>query len=273
MECPRCTSNRIIRNGYYKVYQKYKCKNCGRQFSERSFSFFCRHRFPGIVIKNAILYSFFVSTRNIVFLAKETMNVTFSHQTAYNWSKKFAIFISKLEKIADFSNVWHIDEKFVKANNVKDKNEDVKFSYLWIVIDSNNNMIATHVSHRRDTKNAEIALRKAKSRARKPPDILVSDGLPSYIKACKKVFGRNTKHIIAQFEAKGFMYKDRLYYLSNNRLEGLNSKVNLWYKKFRGFKSLETAKLWCESFNYFYNYIRPRIIEHEIKSIQQVIRH
>jgi len=247
------------------------CKGCDRQFSERSFSFFCRHRFPEYVIKNAILYTYFVSTRNSVFLAKETMNIDFSHQSAYNWSKKFAKFVSKLTQIADYSNVWHLDEKFIKCRNKKNRYGKVKFSYLWVVIDSNNNMIATHVSHGRTKRSAEVVLRKAKKRARKPPDIIVSDGLQAYKRAHRKVFGRKSKHVIRHFKSKGVMHKGRLYYLSNNRIESLNSKINLWYKKFRGFKSLETAKLWCESFNFFYNCMRPRVIKHKTVSIQEVI--
>ncbi len=198
------------------------------------------------------------------------MCAIFSHQTAYNWSKKFAKFISKLVKIADFSNIWHIDEKFIKCRNEKDKNGDIKFSYLWIVIDSNNNMITTHVSHERNIKNAKFALEKAKLKSTKPPDIIVTDGLQAYKKACKKVF-KKSKHVIRHFKSKGIMCKGRLYYLSNNRIESLNSKINLWYKRFRGFKSLETANLWCESFNYFYNYMLPRVIEHKTISIQEVI--
>ena len=271
MNCIACNSMNIVKNGYYKSYQKYKCKNCNTQFSERSFSFFCRHRFPEEVIKNAILYSFFVSTRNVKFLAKETMNVIFSHQSAYNWSKKFAYLVSKLTKIANYSNIWHIDEKFIKCRNKKDKHGKVKYSYLWVVIDSNNNMIAIHVSHRRNIENAIIVLKKAKSKVRKPPDIIVSDGLQAYKKACKKVFGGKTKHIQAHFKSAKFMHKGCYYILSNNRIESLNSKINLWYKKFRGFKSLETAKLWCEMFKYFYNYLRPRVIEHKIVSIQEII--
>jgi len=271
MKCVTCNSMNIVNNGYYKSYQKYKCKDCDRQFTERSFSFFSRHRFPEHVIKNSILYGFFVSTRNTSFLAKETMDVIFSHQTSYNWNKKFAYLVSKLTKVTNFSNIWHVDEKFIKCRNKKDKNGKVKFSYLWVVIDSNNNIIATHVSHERNMKNARIVLRKAKLRAVKPPDILVSDGLQAYKKACKKVFGRKTKHILAHFETKGFMHKGKLYYLSNNRIESLNSKINLWYKKSRGFKSLETAKLWCEMFNYFYNHMRPRVIKHKTITIQEVI--
>ncbi len=271
MECISCNSRNVVRDGKYKTYQKYKCRNCGRQFSERSFSFFCRHRFPDFVIKNSILYSFFVSARRVKFLAKETMLAVFSHQTAYNWSKKFAEFVSKLAKVVDYSNVWHVDEKYIKCRNKKDRRGNVKYSYLWIVIDNKNNVIAVHVSHERNIKNAVLVLERAKSKAIKPPDIVVTDGLQAYKKACRKVFGRKTKHVVRHFERKGIMHKGRLYYLSNNRIESLNSRVNLWYKKHRGFKSLATAQLWCESFAYFYNYMLPRVIEHKTKGIQEVI--
>jgi len=104
--------------------------------------------------------------------------------------------------------------------------------------------VAVHVSFSRDKNNAIIVLRKAKKRVKKPPDIIVSDGLQAYKKACKKVFGKRTKHFIAHFETRCFMHKGMLCYLSNNRIESLNSKINLWYKKFRGFKSLYHANLW-----------------------------
>lgn len=271
MRCPKCTSNNIIRNGYYKSYQKYKCKDCDRQFSERSFSFFCRHRFPEPVIRNTILYFFFVSTRKAKFLAKETMNIVFSHQTVYNWSKKFAKFISKLRRTINSSNIWHVDEKFVKARNKEDKNGNVKFSYLWSVIDSINNLLATYVSHYRNIKGAEMVLRKAKRRAEKPPDIIVTDGLQAYLKACKHVFGRKTKHAVRHFKSKAVMHKGTIYYLSNNRIESLNSNINLWYKKFRGFKNLKMANIWCEMFGFFYNYMLPRVTEHQIISIKEII--
>lgn len=273
MECFECHSTDVIRNGFYKDFQKYKCKDCGRQFSGRSFSFFCRHRFPEHVIRNTILYTHFVSTRYSVFLAKETMWVVFSRQTAYNWAKKFACLVSKLVKLLDFSNIWHVDEKFVKARNKKDNKGNVKFSYLWVVSDDKNNIIAVHVSHSRDIVSAKKILGKALKRAKKPPDIIVSDGLPAYKKACKHVFGRKTKHAVRHFETKAVVHKGKIYYLSNNRIESLNSKINLWYKKFRGFKSIETANLWCESFAYFYNFMRPRTTEHKIESIQLTIKH
>ena len=265
MHCIKCKSENVIKNGYYKDYQKYRCKDCNKQSSERSFSFFCRHRFPEEVIKNAILFGCFVSTRNVVFLIKETVQFTFAHVTAFNWMKKFAHLLSKLKRNRSFSNIWHIDEKFIKIKGIED------FAYLWVVMDDLNNMVAVHVSKKRDIEGAVTSLEKAKTCADKPPDIIVSDGLQAYKKAVKKVFGRRCKHVKRHFKAKAIVLNRKIIYLSNNRLEGLNSKINLWYKKFRGFKSIGNASLWCEMWMYFYNLMRPRVIPHKIISIHQIL--
>lgn len=92
--------------------------------------------------------------------------------------------------MADFSNIWHIDEKLIKCRNEKDKNGNVKFSYLWIVIDDKNNMIVTHVSHEKDIKNAKFALEKARIKAAKPPDSL----LQMAYKLTKKLVRKHLKN-------------------------------------------------------------------------------
>ena len=266
MECFACYSNNVKRNGKYKSYQKYQCNECGKQFSERSFSFFCRTRFNEKIIMNAILIACFVSTRIGAFLILEITNVKVSHQTIYNWSIKFAKLVSKTKRQMSFSNIWHVDEKFIKVRGSKDD-----FAYLWVVIDNLNNIIATHVSLKRDISGAVAVLKKAYARSLKPPDLLVTDGLQAYKRACKKVL-RKTKHVMAHFETKCIMHNKHICYLSNNRIESLNSKINLWYKKFRGFKSKETADLFCEMYAYFYNYLRPRTIQHTLEPIKLTLR-
>lgn len=266
MNCVQCCSSNVVKDGFYNSYQKYKCKNCHRQFSERSFSFFARHRYPEEVIKNSILYCFFISTRYAKFLIQETIQFNPSHVSIYNWTIKFAQVLSKLKRRKSFSNVWHVDEKFIK---VKGSIDD--FAYEWVVMDDKNSMIAVDVSQKRDISGARKVLDLAKKNADKPPDILVSDGWLAYIKASKKVFGRKTKHIRAHFKTERFMHKNKYYMLSNNRIESLNSKINLWYKKFRGFKSIKTASLWCNMWMFFYNVMRPRVIEHKTISIHQII--
>ena len=266
MKCSQCNSRNIVLNGKYKIYQKFKCKDCGTQFSERSLSFYYRHRFPDEVIRNSVLLSMFASTRYVKFIVNETMNFIVSHVSVFNWSSKFAHLLSKLQRSLNFSNIWHVDEKFIKVRGSKDD-----FAYLWVVLDDKNNIITTYVSNNRDINSARTVLQKAKQNAERPPDIIVTDGLQAYKRACMAVFGRKTKHVIRHFEAEGIMYQGRLYYLSNNRIESLNSKINLWYKKFRGFKSLALARLWTEMFSFFYNYMRPRVIEHKTISIHQIL--
>lgn len=266
MECLRCYSKNIKRNGKYKSYQKFRCRDCGKQFSERSFSFFCRHRYPEEVIRNAILFYMFVSTRNVVFLLLETLQFKPSHVSAFNWAKRFAFLTANMSKSMSFSNIWHVDEKFIKVRGSKDS-----FAYLWIVIDDKNSIIAMHVSEERDIIGAITVLKKAKQIAGKPPDVLVSDGLQAYKGACMKVFGRRTKHAISHFQSTKFMHNGVYYILSNNRIESLNSKINLWYKKFRGFKRLDNANIWCEMWKFFYNLMRPRVMPHEIISIHKII--
>jgi transposase-like protein len=179
--------------------------------------------------------------------------------------KKFAFLLKGMQRNMSFSDVWHVDEKFVKVKGCKD------FAYLWVVIDDKNSIIAVHVSAKRDIASAQTVLARAKKRAGKSPDIVVTDGLSSYLKACRKVFGRKTKHVQAHFAAAKFMHRGKYYMLSNNRIESLNSKINLWYKKFRGFKRLDTAHLWCTMWMHFYNFMRPRTILHEIISIHQIL--
>lgn len=266
MECFDCHSKNVVLNGNYKVYQKYKCKDCNKQFSERSFSFFCRHRFPEKIISNAILLSHFISTRIVKYFFRQN-NVKLSHVSVYNWSKRFDKKLSKLKSnvsCINYTNIWHVDEKFVKvADNAKNSKGKVKFSYLWVVSDSKRNIVAVYVSHKRNITSATIALKLAKKNAKFNPIIIVTDGCTAYDSAIRRVFGRKAKHIKAHFEAKGFMHKKRLYYLSNNTAESLNSKINLWYKRFRGFKSLNSANLWCNGWMYFYNLLRPRVYQEE----------
>src|SRR3989344_1350820 len=134
-----------------------------------------------------------------------------------------------------------------------------------IIIDSNNNLIAVHVSNKRDKVNAKIVFNKAKERAGFSPDILASDGLQGYKKAASFVFGRKTKHIIAHFKKKGLIYLGKRFFISNNRIERVNEFFALWLHVCRGLKSFETANLWLEFFAVHYNYLMPHGKEEKVK--------
>lgn len=262
MNCIYCNSLSTVRNGYSeKGVQRFKCKDCGRRFCEKGI--FARHRYPPLIIMDALfLYSQPISTRGVVVNLKRFRKVKPSHVTIYNWVIKFASHLIRLSSLKpiNFSNVWHVDEKFIKVRRSKDK-----FAYLWVVSDTNANILATHVSFSRDIVNAKIVLEKAKLRAGFSPEILVSDGLQGYKKAVKKSFGRKTRHVTAHFEAVGIVHNKQLMKISNNRAERVNEFYALWLHSCRGFKRLDRANLLIEFFTIYYNYLMPHGIEEKVK--------
>jgi transposase-like protein len=44
VECPRCRSDLTVRNGSYRVFQRYLCKNCGRTFNDKTGTIFAHSK-------------------------------------------------------------------------------------------------------------------------------------------------------------------------------------------------------------------------------------
>lgn len=262
MRCIYCSSQLTVKNGHDKRgIQRYKCNDCKKRFCEKGI--FARHRYPVSIIMDALfLYSQPISTRGVTVNLKRFRKIKPSHVTIYNWVVKFASYLIKIanKKPIAFTNIWHVDEKFIHVRGSKDPH-----AYLWIVSDTDANIIATHVSFVRDMANAKIVLGKAKERAGFAPELLVSDGLQGYKKACKKVFGRKTRHVIAHFKAKGIVHKGQLMQISNNRAERINQFPALWLHSIRGFKRLDRANLLVEFFTLYYNYFMPHGAKEEVK--------
>lgn len=273
MNCIYCSSSNFVLNGHDKKgVQRYKCNDCHKRFCEKGI--FARFRFSKEIIINAIfLRSFTLSTRNVKRILKKVEFVKVSHVSIYNWVVKFAPYLIKLSSInpINFSSVWHVDEKFIHVRGSKDPH-----AYLWIVSDSKSNIIAIHISFERDCNNAKIVLQKAKEIAGFSPEIIVSDGLRGYEKACKKVFGGNARHVTAHFEGIGIVHNKKLMKISNNRAERVNEFPALWLHVCRGFKRLDRAILFVEFFVINYNYLmehptkdKPKI---EWEKVEAIIR-
>jgi transposase-like protein len=105
--------------------------------------------------------------------------------------------------------------------------------------------------------NAKLVLRKARDKAEIKPDIIVSDGLQAYKKACK-IFGKKVKHCVSHFEAKLYGYEGKIIKLSNNRIERLNSDIDLFLHARRGLKNFKTAFIWFKAFELWQNWLKPK---------------
>ncbi|MFC6765024.1 transposase-like zinc-binding domain-containing protein, partial [Natrinema soli] len=40
LQCPRCRSESVIKYGSYRAYQRYRCKDCGRTFNDKTGTIF-----------------------------------------------------------------------------------------------------------------------------------------------------------------------------------------------------------------------------------------
>jgi len=262
MICPYCSSLLTIKNGHDKKgVQRYKCKGCTRRFCEKGI--FARHRYPSWLIMDALfLYSQPISTRGVTINLRRFRGITPTNVTIYNWIIKFAPKLIEIvrNKPINFTRIWHVDEKFIHVRNSKDDH-----AYLWIVSDSNSNIISTYVSFTRDINSAKIVLKKAKERAGFSPSILVSDGLQGYKSACSWTFGIRTRHVQAHFEPIGIVHKGKLMQITNNRAERINQFPSLWLHSVRGFKRLDRTNLLMEFFTIYYNYLMPHGTKEEVR--------
>lgn len=158
MDCIYCSSQMTVRNGHDKRgTQRYKCNDCHRRFCEKGI--FAGHRFPKEIILNAIfLRSFPLSTKNEKRILNEIIHTKVGHKSIYNWLVKFAPYLIRiaLGKPIAFTTMWDVDKKFIIVRGSKDPH-----AYLWIVSDSNSDIISNYVSFYRDEASARVVLQKA----------------------------------------------------------------------------------------------------------------
>ena len=246
LTCIGCKSNDVWKYGFYRKYQVYKCKSCGLRFTNLSKSKYARHRFKQVIVFAITLYRFGLSGSRISYMIKKQFGIKISDWTICVWFRKFGNCIRELlkEQGIQFTKVWHVDEMWLHAKSI--------WYYLYVVIDSNNNLITMYLSPSRDMKSTKACFKQAKQIAGKP-DIICSDGMLSYPRAIRSVFGRKTKHIEAHFKKKTVLNKGSWHQLSNNRIEGWNSWFRPMYRRMRGFKSVNSMNKFLLMFTLLYN--------------------
>ena len=259
MRCINCLSTKTVKNGFdNKGFQRFKCNGCEKRFCEKGFFARFRHK-PKDIINTVYLRLKRLSLRETSDAIARLIYIHVSHVTVWNWCMKFISLLVLWASLIDTNceKLWHVDEKFIRVRGSKDK-----FAYLFVVCDSKNKILATYVANSRSGESAKIILRKA--RTNNTPEIIVTDGMQGYKKACK-IFGRKVKHVVAHFKPEGVFHDGKILLLSNNRIERINSDINLFLHVFRGLKSFKTAQVWIEGFMVYHNYLKPsRISWHKI---------
>lgn len=108
-----------------------------------------RHRFPGIVIQQAVwlYFRFALSYRDVEDMVAER-GIDVSYETVRRWALKFGAAITcKLRRGRSLpSGHWHLDEVFISING--------KQLYVWRAVDSGGEVLDVLVQPRPDRRAA-----------------------------------------------------------------------------------------------------------------------
>jgi len=246
--CLYCGSATIkkdgVRHNKNGEIQRFTCKACGKRFV-RNLGFERLKATPQIVTSALQLYFTGESLRNVQkFLLLQ--GVTVSHQTVYNWVKKYIRLMEKyLDKITpQVSPVWRADELYVKIKG------DMK--YLFAMMDDETRfLIAQEVADSKYTHDARKLFSLARTVAHKTPKLLITDGLPAYHDAYLKEYWTNRNdtatHHIREITLEGKH--------NNNKMERLNGEIRDREKVMRGIKREDTPII--PGYQLYHNYLRP----------------
>ena len=200
-----------------------------------------RYRNPIIIIRFAIILHIFLPSRIVSILLFLLFRASVSYKTVCGWTNKFAdgMILPPYQCTSDVL-ICHVDEKYVKVGG--------EWHYWWSIKDCFGNLIHCIVTQFRDFDSAKKLFIEARRKIGREVDILIRDGLHAYDSSAK-FLGRKCKSVIAGINGKGFIYKKKFYWITNNPAESLNSEIDSYLEKFRyNFENIESANKFAQLF-------------------------
>ena len=181
-----------------------------------------RHRFPGIVIQQAVwlYFRFALSYRDVEDMLAER-GIDVSYETVRRWALKFGTIIArKLRRGRPRPDGrWHLDEVFVSING--------RQLYVWRAVDSEGEVLDILVQPRRDRKAVLKLMRKLLKKQGIIPTTVVTDKLGSYSAALRELGGTG-RHDTGRWR--------------NNRAEEFPSAIATTRTTYEAFKSSGSAQ-------------------------------
>jgi putative transposase len=242
LDCPHCSSaNFVKRNKFTKQgYQIYFCRNCNRQYNERTFSPFNKLQATTKIIFEVLFLRlrYKLSLRDLCEIFY-TRSISFTHQTIADWEAKFLPLITEdlqKERLKEVTERWKVDELMIKV--------DKEFYYLYRSIDSDGKLVDVKLSKERSIETTTAFLEQAVATTGVKAKEITSDKNNTYPKAIKKVLGKKTKHRTAKY--------------LNNKMEQNHRGVRQRTDVMLNFKSLDSAKRFCQAFEELKEHLRTR---------------
>ena len=230
--CPHCSSPSTgkIKKQAVLGYDRYRCRDCKRQYNERTGTKLNFIEYPTEVVMIAIhyYYRFKVSFDDVVELLV-MRGFHLSHQTIHNWSQTFGVELGlKLrdKRKGRVGEKWHADATYIKVAG--------RWCYLYRAIDKGGDLVDVYLSDVCDQSAAEAFFKQAQNTTGIIPRQITTDKEPALYPAIQNVFGGNTKH------------RDSKY--MNNIIEQNHRGIKSRYKVMKGFKNIFCALTFCTAF-------------------------
>ena len=222
-------------------YHRFRCRDCGKQYNERSDGVLNHAQYPSDVIALVVLWRlrFRLTLRDLaeMFLLR---GIVFSYEAVREWEAKLAPLLAdelrqrRRSRGGARGRRWHVDETYLKVGG--------RWAYLYRAIDRDGNLVDTMLSEHRDMAAAQAFFRSAKSVTGVTPDQVTTDGHGSYPRAIRSTLGRRVVHSNSAYK--------------NNRLDQDHPGVKGRIRCMRGFKSFDSAQRTCRSFDELCNFLR-----------------
>ncbi|MDB2124938.1 IS1 family transposase [Clostridium paraputrificum] len=143
-ECPHCRSENIIKFGFYKNVQRYRCKECGKTFSNKTNTSFYYSK------KNSETWVKYIE----LMLQRKTLNecskeLGISLPTAFYWRHKILFSLVKVKETEKLENNIHISKILIRENFKGERqirNKERKNVWNVIAMDSGENIISRPIS-------------------------------------------------------------------------------------------------------------------------------
>ena len=245
MQCVGCASVAVSErpDRTAQGYRRFRCRECGRQFNERSDGLLNRAQYPSDVVALVVLWRlrYRLTLRDLseMFLVR---GIVFSHEAVRDWEAKRAPVLAgelrrrRRGKGGARGRHWHVDETHLKVRG--------RWCYLYRAIDRDGRLVDTVLSERRDMAAARAFFRSAKAATGATPERVTTDGHGSYPRAIRSTLGRRVVHRTSAFKSNGVEQDHR----------GVKGRIRCM----RGFKSFGSAERFCRSHDELRDFLRPR---------------
>jgi transposase-like protein len=224
-------------------YRRFRCRECGKQYNERSGGLLNHTQYPSDVIALVVLWRlrYRLTLRDLaeMFLQR---GIVFSHEAVRAWETKLApVLAGELRrrrhgKGGARCRHWHVDETYLKVRG--------RWGYLYRAIDRDGNLVDTMLSEHRDMAAAQAFFHSAKAATGIIPERVTTDGHGSYPRAIRSTLGRRVVHRTSAYK--------------NNGLEQDHRGVKGRTRCMRGFKSFDAAKRFCRGYDELRHFLRSR---------------